>query len=130
MEILPGDSTAKTLYFRAIRAGSVEDVKVLVRYGADVNWRDEDTTFTGILFALALGKKDLVEFLLSKGADVNLTDEKGRCRWTPLMWVCQLGLPDRVERLPSSRDPSQRSSPHSGTHGSDVRCAVKQCPVY
>ena len=99
MEILPGDSTAKSLYFRAIKAGSVEDFKVLVHLGADVNWRDENTTFTGLLIALALGKKDLVEFLLSKGADVNLADENERCRWTPLMWLCILGLPDQVEGL-------------------------------
>jgi len=99
MEILPGDSTAKTLYFRAIRKGSVEDVKVLVRLGADVNWKEEDTSFTGLIIALAGTKKDVLEFLPSKGADVNLTDEAEGGRRTPLMWVCLTGKPDLVERL-------------------------------
>ena len=99
MDVLTEDATAKALYFRGVRQGSVEDVKVLVRLGADVNWREEGTTLTGLLIALAGKKKTLLEFLLSKGADVNLPDDREGWRWTPLMWVCLGGLPDMVERL-------------------------------
>ena len=97
MDILPENSSAKDLFFRVMRGGSVEDVWTLVRHGANINWR-EDTGdgFTGLLVAVDRRKKKLLEFLLSKGADANLADKHGV---TPLMFACGLGLPAMVEKL-------------------------------
>ena len=97
MDILPENSTAKDLFFRTIRGGSLEDVKTLVRLGVNINWSDntEDGN-TGLLVAVVKRKKKLVEFLLSKGANVNLGNKHGS---TPLMFACVLGLPAMVEKL-------------------------------
>ena len=96
MEILPENSSAKDLYFRALDSGSLQDVKAMVRHGANVNWRNTEMGGTGLLIAVNMRKEKLLEFLLSKGADVNLGSKRG-C--TPLMLACALGLPAMVEKL-------------------------------
>ena len=95
MDILPEDTSAKTLYFRAIRSRSLAAVETLVSLGADVTWRDEDGS-PGLHLSTVRQEVDKLEFLLSKGADVNQTDRKGR---TALMVACLCGLPAMVERL-------------------------------
>ena len=83
METLPEDSTAKSLFFRAISNGTTEDVRTLVRLGANVNWReDTEKGFTGLQIAAANGRQKKLEFLLSQGADVNLAAKNGG---TPLL---------------------------------------------
>ena len=95
MDILPEDATARTLFFRVLKNGSLEAVKTLVNLGADVTWRNEDVHgFSGL--HLCLKEVEKLEFLLSKGADVNQTDGFGM---TTLMWACVGGLPATVERL-------------------------------
>ena len=95
MDILPEDSSAKTLYFRAIKSRSLAAVEILVSLGADVTWRDEVGS-PGLHLLTVRQEVDKLEFLLSKGADINQTDRKGR---TPLMVACLCGLPAMVERL-------------------------------
>ena len=54
--------------------------KLLLRYNADVNARDEDD-WTPLHIAAWWDARDVAELLLDKGADVNARDEDG---WTPL----------------------------------------------
>ena len=99
METLPEDSSARDLFFRALERGTVEELKAVVRLGANVNWRkDTEAGPTGILTAVVLGSLEKLEFLLSMGADVNQLDKLER---TPLMAACAIGLPDMVERYES-----------------------------
>ena len=99
METLPEDSSARDLFFRALELGTVEELKAVVRLGANVNWRkDTEAGPTGILTAVVLGSLEKLEFLLSMGADVNQVDKLER---TPLMAACAIGLPDMVERYES-----------------------------
>ena len=95
METLSEDSSAKDLFSRAMKWGTLEEVQGMVRLGADVNWRDDEKGFSGLLIAAAHGREKKLEFLLSKGADVNLAGKKG---WTPLMLACANGQPAMVER--------------------------------
>ena len=97
MDILPEDSTAKTIFFRAVKSGTLEAVKTLVSLGADVTWREDHLGFSGLQVSVIFRKMDKLEFFLSKGADVNQTDVK--LGMTALMWACVVGLPVMVERL-------------------------------
>ena len=97
MEILPEDSSAKDLFFRALSRGTLEVVKAVVSLGANVNWR-QDTKFglSGLQIAVVRRSLEMLEFLLSKGADVNVVDKAGQ---TPLMAACGIGQPAMVEKL-------------------------------
>ena len=97
METLPEDSTAKSLFFRAISNGSTEDVRTLVRLGANINWREDgEDGLTGLQRAVGVRSMVKLKFLLSKGADVNQVDKEGV---TPLMTACFAGEPAMVVRL-------------------------------
>ena len=97
MEILPEDSSAKDLFFRAMKQGSLEMVKGMVSLGANINWReDTEVGATGLQLAVLRGSMEKLKFLLSKGADVNLVSKRGL---TPLMIACCTGQPAMVARL-------------------------------
>ena len=60
--------------FKAIEAGSLACVKLLVQNGADVNgWCREYPLFT----ALRLGRKDIADYLIEEGADLNAETQDG-----------------------------------------------------
>ena len=60
--------------FKAIEAGSLDCVKVLVMYGADVNfWSREYPLFV----ALRSGEKAITDFLIENGADINAETQDG-----------------------------------------------------
>ncbi|BED93041.1 MAG: ankyrin repeat protein [Candidatus Paraimprobicoccus trichonymphae] len=52
---------------------NLDIIKVLIDYGADVNWRGTGslTDYTALESACKLGNKDLIKFLVEKGADIN-----------------------------------------------------------
>jgi ankyrin repeat protein len=64
----------------ALRGGHSEVAELLLRYGANIDVRDE-VEWTLLHRASILGLVDLAEWLLNHGADVNAKD---RSLWTPL----------------------------------------------
>ena len=64
----------------AVFLSDIDDVRVLLRRGADPDARDEEQR-TPLLTATEDGHRELVRLLLEAGADPNLRDADG---WTPL----------------------------------------------
>ncbi|MBK9584408.1 MAG: ankyrin repeat domain-containing protein [Alphaproteobacteria bacterium] len=63
------------LHVAAVR-GSVEDIKILVDHGANINAKGE-YDYTALHHAAEQGHADAVKALMEKGADPNLTDVNG-----------------------------------------------------
>lgn len=74
------DPSGETPLYRAARAGSVKEVKRLLRAGADPNTRDADG-LTPLHQAAYWGETEIVALLLKAGAKVDADNGLG---WTPL----------------------------------------------
>ena len=115
-------------FFEAIEKGDIEQVKLLISEGANVNDRDQDGQ-SALNLAIAGKNKDLVELIIDKGADINgkgvddvtplheaawrghkeiaeLLIDKGadvniptKDQWTPLHSACNNNYPDMVKLL-------------------------------
>ena len=70
-------------------------VKVLLEFGADVNYKTEEG-ITALGRASVSGDSKSVRLLLEHGADVNVRDNEG---WTPLMIASNLGNKEVVKVL-------------------------------
>jgi len=68
---------------RALRlAKNAAIAELLIEYGADVNWKDENNSVpTALHFFAAVDKTKLAELVIEHGADVNIKDRAGE---TPL----------------------------------------------
>jgi ankyrin repeat protein len=62
--------------------GDVEEIRRIVRSGADIDWRDSIGE-TALFGAAAWGHVDAVKLLLELGAEPNLQEATG---YTPLHW--------------------------------------------
>lgn len=58
-----------------IKNNNIENVKNIIKQGADVNFKDKKAN-TALIYAVQASNKELVELLLSNNADVNLKKEK------------------------------------------------------
>lgn len=56
--------------------GYMEIIKLLLKYGADINWKDKDGR-SALFFAKAHRQKEVVQFLIENGADTELVDKFG-----------------------------------------------------
>lgn len=74
------DARGETRLLKAVRQGSSNEVRRLLRGGADPNAADEQG-MTPLHIAAYWGETDIVEALLKNGADPNKDNGKG---WTPL----------------------------------------------
>ncbi|KAJ1609950.1 ankyrin repeat-containing protein [Cryptosporidium canis] len=74
-----GPISSKAIHFAAIR-GNHLITEILLRYGADINDRDEDEK-TPLHYASFRPNSEYVRWLIERGADVNAKDKYGR---TPL----------------------------------------------
>jgi ankyrin repeat protein len=62
--------------FEVVKFGNLQQVKMLVERGADVNARDVNE-ITVLMCAAANGNMDIVKYIVSKGASLNLKDIGG-----------------------------------------------------
>jgi uncharacterized protein len=94
--------------------GDVEQVKVLLRLGADPNYH-EDSGYSPLLLAIEQGHVELAEILLANGADVNLRGAQGT--WTPLIQAVETAS---VVATELNRRPDNRVIEMLLAHGADV----------
>jgi len=84
----------KTLH-DAARDGDVDQVKLLLSKGADVNEKNR-MNWTPLHTAVQNRKQEVIELLIAKGADINAKNNRGL---TPLMAAIYIGQKDAVELL-------------------------------
>jgi hypothetical protein len=73
----PGpDSSNKELLLAAFR-GQLDKVKELLAAGADVNYWDQETYMTALMYATSREHLDIVNELIANGADLTMTDMNG-----------------------------------------------------
>ncbi len=89
-----GRYSGDSLLQHVVMSGSVEDVKLLVRHGANVNVLG-DCGHTAIHYAASRGKLDVAEALVEAGADPSIANEWG---FTPLrsLMLHEHELPPKV----------------------------------
>jgi ankyrin repeat protein len=90
---LRSEMDSMTPLHRAARDGRTDDVKHLLKSGADVDCRSFNG-MTPLHYAVCYCRKETAEFLISSGADVNAKDNRGS---TPLHWVGAGGREDAKE---------------------------------
>ena len=76
----PGETAARTAFHIASARGSLESMRLLLLWGADVDHRDDNRT-TALHFAAWENHLDGVRLLLQRGCDADLTEGMG---WTAL----------------------------------------------
>ncbi|MBV1952710.1 MAG: ankyrin repeat domain-containing protein [Cycloclasticus sp.] len=82
---------------RANEAAALEDVKLLVSNGVNVNDKEKNSIGWSPLHRASYHcYLEVARLLISKGADVNVRDESG---WTPLHWASCRGHVKMVELL-------------------------------
>lgn len=80
------DATGTTPFRFALASGDLEKVKLMIKYGADVNmaypepsyYKDSYPIFTAVYYS----NPEIVEYLIENGVDIEVTDSYG---YTPLM---------------------------------------------
>ena len=77
------------------RRNSIETIRILLRYGADVSYRNKEGQ-TILHDAVRRGREDIVDLLLRHGADINAKDKYG---YTSLHWAVSRKNRDMVELL-------------------------------
>jgi len=89
------DSSNKQLLLAA-RRGELDKVKELLDGGADVNYWDNETYMTALMFATVGEHLDIVNELLVRGADLTMTDRNGA---TALHLAASYGHIDILRRI-------------------------------
>jgi len=64
------------LLITAVNKKNIDAVKILLEYGADVNWKDGFNS-TALMYAASNGSLDIVKLLVQNGADTNHADDQG-----------------------------------------------------
>ena len=99
-------------WFEAVAKGDTKTVKALIRYGQNINARNESKE-TALHIASANGLKDVIEILNNSGADVNIENRYG---WTALHFASYKGYKPIVETLlEAGANPNIKSSGYKST---------------
>ncbi|EDV23793.1 uncharacterized protein TRIADDRAFT_57350 [Trichoplax adhaerens] len=72
---------SKSALHKAAEGGDIDAVKLLISYGADLNYRDTLFRATPLLLAASSGKLDVLELLVKRGGDVDIKDAWRRSPW-------------------------------------------------
>lgn len=67
----------------AVKSGKIENVKLLIEKGADINSKNNDGV-TPLMSAAKEGRTEMVQFMIGKGAELNAKDADG---WTALTYA-------------------------------------------
>ncbi len=86
-KVVGGNDNDKPL-FLAIYKNNLDNIKTLIKEGANVNETDEDR-YTPLHIACQEGNLDIIKYLIKKGAKVNAKTNYGS---TPLHIFCQEGI--------------------------------------
>lgn len=95
---------------RAVSGGRLDDVKALVKAGANVNVRQGTFKGTPLQYAATQGHAEVVKFLIESQATLDAADTFGR---TPLMWAADKGHTD-VVRLLVNHGADQKAKTNTG----------------
>ncbi|MFC1795296.1 ankyrin repeat domain-containing protein, partial [Planctomycetota bacterium] len=80
---------------QAVTTDNIEQVKLLLSEGADVNIKPKNGQ-TPLLLACQRGKEEVVQLLIAKGADINTKNNYGQ---TPLHYLARQGSTDTAELI-------------------------------
>ena len=86
----------RSLLERAAASGSVDNVRLLLKAGADVNQTNPGVNYAALLGAVVAGSVECTELLIEAGADVNLRQKY--CT-SPIIQAVQKGYPEIVQVL-------------------------------
>lgn len=81
--------------------GKVDEVKVLLSQGADINTRDLKANKTPLLAAITTDNLKILDLLIENNVDINAVDKENV---SPLMLACNLGKYDAIKKLLSQED--------------------------
>lgn len=92
------DINRYTALHHASISGNIENVKVLIGYGANINAKSSDETrnWLPIHYACKFGFKNIVEEFINSGIDKEVKTSFGL---TPIHIACEFGYPDLVKYL-------------------------------
>ncbi len=109
-ESIPHTDTVPDLY-QAVKQGSVKELLVALRAGADAN-RADSTGTCPLMYAVLRGDADCVRVLLEHGALVDTTDRHG---YTPLHVALRAPSPDCLSQLIAAGADVNRFTPNGWT---------------
>ena len=88
--------TINSKFFEAIRDGDIEEIKLFLKKGVDIEIKN-DNGCTPLIIACSEGRFDAVKFLVEvAAADIENVDKNG---WTPLLYSCHHGKLEIVKYL-------------------------------
>jgi ankyrin repeat protein len=73
------------------RGASIENIKVILKHGADVNVHQSSNHVSALLTAVKSGRTDIAKLLIEAGANVNTVSASSLNGTTPLMAACVTG---------------------------------------
>lgn len=100
LDIDPVPKQLRLLMKKAAADDNLNIIKLLVEYGADINYIYDDGD-TILMTAAANGYMDILDYILENGADINICSNKHNNDYgaTALMLACMNGQTDVVDRL-------------------------------
>ena len=90
------DNMGNTPLIYAAQNGSVDNIRVLLKYKADPDYQNPANGFSALSAAAAAGQEKAAQMLVSNGANVNLRDNEGR---TALFYAAANGQTSLIRQL-------------------------------